>query len=76
MDHNKIASQTQADIRVHGQIDAFFNRFRIGTLLHQCGIRKRHGHSVRSLTQTIFSLSFMGQNFNRGIVFNRDLPFG
>lgn len=76
MDHSKIASQTQADIRVHGQIDAFFNRFRIGTLLHQCGIRKRHGHSVRSLTQTIFSLSFMGQNFYRGIVLNQDLPFG
>jgi len=76
MDHSKIASQSQADIRVHGQIDAFFNRFRIGTLLHQCGIRKRHGHSVRSLTQTIFSLSFMGQNFYRGIVLNQDLPFG
>jgi hypothetical protein len=76
MDHSKIASQSQADIRVHGQIDAFFNRFRIGTLRHQCGIRKRHGHSVRSLTQTIFSLSFMGQNFYRGIVLNQDLPFG
>ena len=76
MDHSKIDSQSQADIRVHGQIDAFFNRFRIGTLLHRCGIRKRHGHSVRSLTQTIFSLSFMGQNFYRGIVLNQDLPFG
>lgn len=33
MDHSKIASQSQADIRVHGQIDTFFNRFRIGTLI-------------------------------------------
>jgi hypothetical protein len=76
MNHSEMTSQSQADIRAHGQIDAFFNRFRIGTLLHQCGIRKRHGHSVRSLTQTIFTLSFMGQNFYRGIVLNRDLPFG
>ena len=76
MTHNSIASQTQADIRVTGQIDAFFNRFRIGTLLHRCGIRKRHGHSVRSLTQAIFTLPFLGQNFYRGIVVNPDQPFG
>ena len=76
MDHSKIASQSQADIRAHGQIDAFFDQFRIGTLLHQCGIRKRHGHSVRFLTQTIFTLAFTGQNFYRGIVLNPDLPFG
>ena len=73
---SSIASQTQAGIRVHGQIDAFFNRFRIGTLLHRCGIRKRHGHSVRSLTQAIFTLPFVGQNFYRGIVVNSDQPFG
>ncbi|MFH1984564.1 MAG: transposase [Pseudomonadota bacterium] len=76
MDHSKISSQSQADIRAHGQIDTFFNRFRIGTLLHQCGIRKRHGHSVCSLTQSIFKLSFMGQNFYRGIVLNQNQPFG
>ena len=76
MTHNSIASQTQVDIRVTGQIDAFFNRFRIGTLLHRCGIRKRHGHSVRSLTQAIFTLPFLGQNFYRGIVVNPDQPFG
>jgi len=68
---SSIASQTQAGIRVHGQIDTFFNRFRIGTLLHRCGIRKRHGHSVRSLTQAIFTLPFVGQNFYRGM---RSLP--
>jgi len=76
MDHSKFASQSQADIHAHEQIDAFFNRFRIRTLLHQCGIRKRHGHSVRSLTQTIFTLPFTGHNFYRGIVLNPDLPFG
>ena len=76
MTHNSIASQTQADIRVTGQIDAFFNRFHIGTLLHQCGVRKRHGHSVRSLIQAIFTLPFLGQNFYRGIVVNPDQSFG
>ena len=63
MDHSKFTSQSQADIHALGQIDAFFNRLRIGTLLHRCGIRKRHGHSVRSLTQTIFTLSFTGRIF-------------
>lgn len=63
--HSKIASQTQADIRVQGQIDQFFSDFRIGSLLHRCGIKKRHGHGVRSLIQTIFTLPFVGQNFFR-----------
>jgi hypothetical protein len=76
MNHSSIASQTQADIRVHGHIDAFFDKFRIGTLLHRCGIRKRHGHSVRFLTQAIFTLPFTGQNFYRGIVINQDQSFG
>jgi hypothetical protein len=76
MNHSSIASQTQAGIRVHGHIDAFFDKFRIGTLLHLCGIRKRHGHSVRSLTQAIFTLPFTGQNFYRGIVINQDQSFG
>ena len=76
MHHSKIPPHSQDDIRAHGQIDAFFNRFRIGTLLDQCGVRKRNGHSVRSLTQTIFTLSFTGQNFYRGIALNQNLPFG
>jgi hypothetical protein len=76
MSHSKIASQTQADIRVQGQIDQFFSRFRIGSLLHRCGIRKRNGYSVRSLTKTIFTLPFVGQNFFRGIVINTDIAFG
>ncbi len=76
MTHSSIASQTQADICVHGQINSFFNRFHIGKMLHRCGIRKRHGHSVRSLTQAIFTLPFAGQNFYSGIVINQDQPFG
>ena len=60
---------------VHSKIDNFFDRFRMGTPLHQCGIRKRHGHGVRPLIKTIFTLPFVGKNFFRGIVINEDLPF-
>ena len=44
--------------------------------MNRCGIRKRHGHSVRSLTQAIFTLPFAGHNFFRGIVTNPDQTFG
>jgi len=76
MDHISIASESQENIHVQSKIDAFFDRFNIGTLLHRCGVRKRHGHGVRSLTQAIFTLPFVGKNFFRGIVINKDLPFG
>jgi hypothetical protein len=76
MNHNRIASKSQADIQIQSKIDDFFNRFKIGTLLHRCGIRKRHGYGVRSLTEAIFILPFIGKNFFRGIASNEDLPFG
>ena len=76
MIHNKIDSQIQADICILGKIDNFFNEFNIATTLHRCGIRKRHGHSVRSLIMTIFTLPFVGKNFFRGIVINDNLTFG
>ena len=76
MDHISIASDSQENINVQSKIDDFFGRFQVGTLLHRCGVRKRHGHSVRSLTQAIFTLPFVGKNFFRGIVINQDLPFG
>ena len=76
MDHTKIASQSQASIHVESKINDFFNRFQIGTLMHRCGVRKHHGHSVRSLTQAIFTLPFVGKNFFRGIAINEDIAFG
>lgn len=76
MDHSKIASQSQAHIELQGKINDFFNRFHIGTLMHRCGVRKRHGHSVRSLTEAIFTLPFVGKNFFRGVVVNEDIGFG
>lgn len=76
MSHIKIASQTQADVCIFDKIDEFFSRFRVSTLLHHCGVRKRHGYSVRSLIKPVFSLPFVGKNFFRGIVINDELPFG
>ena len=70
MDHISNASQSQANIDVQGKIDDFFVRFKIATLMQRCGIRKHHGHSVRSLTKAIFTLPFVGKNFFRGIVLN------
>jgi hypothetical protein len=75
MDHTKIASQSQANIHVESKINDFFNRFQIGTLMHRFGVRKHHGHSVRSLTQAIFTLPFLGKNFFRGIVLNQGVGF-
>ena len=68
MDHTNIASKSQGNIHIQSKIDDFFDRFRLGTLLHRYGVRKRHGHSVRSLTQAIFTLPFVGQNFFRGVM--------
>jgi len=76
MNDIKLASQTQADVHVFDKIDDFFKRFNISTMLHRCGVRKRHGYSVRSLIKPIFSLPFFGKNFFRGIVINDDVPFG
>ena len=76
MNHISIASKLQDSVHVQSKIDDFFDRFKIGTLLHRCGVQKRHGHGVRSLTQAIFTLPFIGKNFFRGIVINKDLPFG
>jgi len=76
MDHINTTPKSQENVYGQGKIDRFFDRFQIGTLLHRCGIRKRHGHAVRSLTQAIFTLPFVGKNFFRGIVINEDAPFG
>jgi hypothetical protein len=76
MNHTSIASKSQVHVDVQSKIDEFFGRFKIATLMHRCGVRKHHGHSVRSLTEAIFTLPFIGKNFFRGIVINSELPFG
>lgn len=76
MTHTNIDAKTQADIQILGKIDDFFSKFCIATFLHRCGVRKRHGHSVRSLIMAIFTLPFVQKDFFRGIVVNEDIPFG
>jgi hypothetical protein len=76
MIHSSIDPQTQANIRVLDKIDDFFNRFKITSASHRCGIRKRRGHNVRSLTMTILTLPFVGKNRLRGIVINDELAIG
>ena len=61
MDHSRVDPREQAGLHVIDQIDDFFDKFHIGTLLDRCGIRKRHGYSVRSLTKAIFALPFIGK---------------
>ena len=48
-------TQKQPDICILGKIDDFCKQFKIATNLHRCGIRKRQGHSVRSLIMAIFT---------------------
>ena len=76
MIHTNIDAETQDDIQILGKIDGFFNQFNIATFLHRCGIKKRHGHSVRSLIMAIFTLPFLERNFFRGIVTNDNISFG
>jgi hypothetical protein len=74
--HISIASESQETFHLQSKIDDFFDRFRVGTLLHRCDVRKRHGHGVRSLTQAIFTLPFVGMIFYCGIIINQQLAFG
>ncbi len=73
MEHSKFSSKSQADIQILDQIDDFFNNFHIGTLLHPCGIRKRHGYSVRSLIKAIFALPYYQKEFLPGYCNQRQL---
>ncbi len=70
MNHTKIASQIQADVYISNKIDDFFDPFHVSTTLHCCGIRKRHGYSVRSLIKPIFFLPFFGKNFMPATIVN------
>jgi hypothetical protein len=49
MYHNRTTPQSQADVQVLDQIDVFFDKFRIGTLLDRCGIRKPNKVTRRTL---------------------------
>jgi len=76
MKHTRLNPKIQADLQIIGKINCFFETFSIGKLLYQCGVRKRHGYTSRSLIEAIFTLPFTGMNIFRGIVINDDVPIG
>ncbi|GAB6095725.1 hypothetical protein JCM14469_19780 [Desulfatiferula olefinivorans] len=76
MTHSRNTTKSQADIQIQSQINDFFDNFKIGTLLHRCGIRKRHGYGVRVLIERIFTLLFFVKNSYRRIVVDEDTSFG
>jgi hypothetical protein len=45
MIHSSIDPQKQADIRVLGKIDDFFNRFKNTSTLHRCGSENVMGYN-------------------------------
>lgn len=52
---------------LQGRIDEFMSRFKIGTLLNRCGIRKLRGISPLLVLRTIFELAFLGRNIYTGV---------
>jgi len=61
--------------RLENRISSFKEKFRIGTLLNNSGIRKLRGVSPLTLFTVIFMLPFEGYDFYRGIVTNPSLGF-
>ena len=65
----------QAAKQLQNRISSFIKDLKVGTLLHNNGIRKLRGVSPLTLFTVIFSLPFQGVNFAQGIVRNPDLGF-
>ncbi|WP_054032247.1 hypothetical protein [Desulfatitalea tepidiphila] len=42
MNHISIASQSQDPVHVQNKIDDFFGRFKVATLMNQCGVETDH----------------------------------
>jgi len=75
MDYTKQYLDQQEAIQLQNRISSFMRNFKVGTLLHDNGIRKLRGVSPLTLFTVIFSLPFEGVNFSRGIVRNHNLGF-
>ncbi len=75
MDITKQYQEQQEAKQLQSKISSFMGDFQIGTLLNKSGIRKLKGVSPLMLFSSIFMLPFEGNNFYRGIVTNKDLPF-
>jgi hypothetical protein len=75
MDTTKQYRNQQEAKQLQNRISAFIRNFKIGTMLHNNGIRKMRGVSPLTLFTVIFSLPFEGVNFAQGIVNNSTLGF-
>ncbi len=75
MDATKKYQDLQEAIQLQSRIFSFVKTFKIGTMLHNNGVRKMRGVSPLTLFTAIFSLPFEGVTFAQGIVGNPKLPF-
>lgn len=75
MDYTKQYRDQQQANQLQNRISSFMKDFKVGTLLHNNGIRKMRGVSPLTLFNVIFSLPFQGVNFSQGIVRNPYLGF-
>lgn len=62
-----IARRALTDQDLQGRIDDFMAKFKIGTLLNRCGIRKLRGISPLFVLRAVFELAFVGRNIYTGI---------
>jgi len=75
-DNENFWDEQAKEQRLAGSIGKFFKEYRVGTLLHQCGIRKCRGISPMIVLHCLFGLSFMGDNIFRHMVIKARQPFG
>jgi len=61
---------------VDGRVSEFFSRFKIGTLLSRCGIRKMRGIRPLVVLRTIFDLAFQGRNIFTGVHCDSSIQLG
>jgi hypothetical protein len=71
-----IAFSALTDQDLQGRIDEFMSRFKIGTLLYRCGIRKLRGIGPLFVLRTVFELAFLGRNIYTGVHNNSAAPMG
>jgi hypothetical protein len=76
MNNTKQYREQQEANKLQSRISSFMSDFKVGTLLNNNGIRKRHGASPLTVFTAIFSLPFGSVNFSKGIVHNPALGFG
>ena len=77
MKSNEVSYDEQVQEQLlSGSIQNFFREYKVGTLLHRCGIRKCRGISPVIVLHCLFGLSFLGDNIFRHMVLKARQPFG